>query len=71
MLVVNKNVICKQKKNNNYNTYFKNPILKNYPCGPVVKTSPSNAGVVDFIPHQETEIPHGSWPKIQNIKAIL
>ena len=31
--------------------------------GPVVKTSPSNVGDVDFIPDQETEIPHGSWPK--------
>ena len=29
----------------------------------MVKTSPSNVGDVDFIPDQETEIPHGSWTK--------
>ena len=36
--------------------------------GPVVKTSPSNAGGVGSIPGWGAEIPHASWPKNQNIK---
>ena len=39
--------------------------------GPVVKTSPSNVGDVDFIPDQETEIPHGSWPKKTKHKSNI
>ena len=35
---------------------------------PVVKTSPSNAGVMDSIPGQGAKIPHASQPKDQNIK---
>ena len=31
-----------------------------FPGGPVVKTSPSNAGGVDLIPGQGTEAPHTS-----------
>ena len=33
--------------------------------GPVVKTSPSNAGDVGSIPGGEAKIPHASWPKNQ------
>ena len=36
------------------------------PGGPVVKTSPSNAGEVCSIPDQGAEIPHTSGPKSQN-----
>ena len=36
--------------------------------GPVVKTSPSNAGGVGSIPGQGAKIPHASWPNNQNIK---
>ena len=34
----------------------------------MVKTSPSNRGVVDLIPGWGAEIPYASWPKTQNIK---
>ena len=34
----------------------------------MVKTSPSNAGVVGSIPGWGAKIPHASWPKNQNIK---
>ena len=37
----------------------------------MVKTSPSNVGDVDFIPDQETEIPHGSWPKKTKHKSNI
>ena len=33
-------------------------LKKNFPGGPVVKNSPSNAGGVSKIPHQGTKIPH-------------
>ena len=36
--------------------------------GPVVESSPSNAGGVSSIPGQEAKIPHASGPKSQNIK---
>ena len=36
--------------------------------GPVVKTSPSNAGDMGSIPGQGAKIQHASWPKNQNIK---
>ena len=39
-----------------------------FPGGPVVKTSPSNAGGVGLTPGWGTKIPHASWPKNQNIK---
>ena len=35
------------------------------PRGPVVKTSPSNAGDIGSIPDQEARIPHALWPKQQ------
>ena len=39
-----------------------------FPGGPVVKTSPCNAGGTDSIPGRGAKIPHASWPKNQNIK---
>ena len=39
-----------------------------YPGGPVVETSPSNAGGTGLIPGQGARIPHASPPKDQNIK---
>ena len=39
--------------------------LRDFPGGPVVKTQPSNAGVVGLIPGQGTEISM-LWPKIKN-----
>ena len=41
---------------------------RDFPGGPVVKTSLSNAGGVGLIPGQGTKIPHASQPKNQNIK---
>ena len=42
--------------------------LGDFPGGPVVKTSPSNAGGAGSILGQGAKIPHASWPKNQNIK---
>ena len=38
------------------------------PGGPVVKTSPFNAGSMGSIPGQRAKVPHALWPKNQNIK---
>ena len=38
------------------------------PGGPVVKTSPFNAGSVSPFPGRRAKIPHALWPKNQNIK---
>ena len=38
-------------------------IFRDFPGGPVVKTSPSNAGSVGSIPGLGAKIPHASWPK--------
>ena len=42
--------------------------MEDFPGGPVVKTSPSNAGGVGLIPGRGAKIPHASWPKNRNIK---
>ena len=44
-----------------------------FASGPVVKTSPSNAGDVDSIPDQGADIPHASVAKKTKLKteAIL
>ena len=46
---------------------------RDFPGGPVVKTSPSNAGGAGLIPGQGAKIPHVSPPKHQKHKtaAIL
>ena len=41
---------------------------RDFPGGPVVKTSPSNADGAGSIPGQGAKIPHASQPKNQNIK---
>ena len=41
--------------------------MGDFPCGPVVKTSLSNAGGAGSIPGQGDTIPHVSWPKNQDI----
>ena len=41
---------------------------RDFPGGPVVKTSPSNAGGAGSIPGRGAKIPHASQPKNQNIK---
>ena len=45
-----------------------NPEVWDFPGGPAVKTSPSNIGVVAWIPGQGAKIPHASQPKNQSIK---
>ena len=43
--------------------------FRDFPGGPVVKTSPSNAeGVQIRFLFGEVRFPHASWPKHQNIK---
>ena len=41
---------------------------QDFPGGPVVKTSPANAGSVDSIPGWGVTFPHASQPKTQHIK---
>ena len=43
-------------------------ISRDFPSGPVVKASPSNAGGAGSIPGQGAKIPHASRPKNQDIK---
>ena len=43
-------------------------LIWDFPGGPVVKTSPSNAGGEGSIPGQGAKIPHPSWPKNQNVR---
>ena len=47
---------------------LKPSIAGDFPGGPVIKTSPSNAGGAGSIPGQGAKIPHASWPKNQNRK---
>ena len=43
--------------------------MGDFPGSPVVKTWPSNAGVVDLIPGQGAKILHAWRPKNQNVKC--
>ena len=43
-------------------------IWGDFPDGPVVETSPSNAGGAGSTPSWGAKTPHASWPKNQNIK---
>ena len=45
-----------------------NDLARDFPAGPVVKTSPSNAGGAGSIPCQGAKIPHASQPKNQNMR---
>ena len=42
--------------------------LGDFPGGPVVKTLPSNEGVIDSTPGRGVKSPHASRPKNQGIK---
>ena len=42
--------------------------FKDFPGGPMVKTSLSNAGGMGSILHQVAKMPHASWSKNQDIK---
>ena len=46
----------------------KNGYFRDFSGGPVVKTSPSNAGDAGLIPDEAAKIPHASRTKNQNIK---
>ena len=46
-----------------YTKTFIKIIFRDIPGGPVVKTSPSNAGGAGSIPGRGAKIPHTSWPK--------
>ena len=48
-------------------------LSRDFPGGPVVKTSPSNAGDIGSIPGWGLRIPHTSWPKKtkHKIEAML
>ena len=48
------------------NAHHSKIIVRNFSGGPVVKTSPSNAGGAGSIPGWGAKIPHASWPKNQN-----
>ena len=43
----------------------KKNLFRDLPGGPMIKTSPSNAGHMGQIPGWEAKIPHDSWPKIK------
>ena len=43
-------------------------LIRDFPGGPVVKTSPSKAGGGGLIPDWGAKIPHASQPKYQNVK---
>ena len=43
---------------------------RDFPGGPVVKTSPSDAGGVGSISGQGAKIPHASWPKKPKCKTV-
>ena len=51
-----------------YELCYKMGSRGDYPGGPVVKTSPSNARGAASIPGWGAKIPHASRPKNQNIK---
>ena len=42
--------------------------VRDFPGGPVVRTSPSNAGGAGSLPGRGAEIPHASGPKNQKLK---
>ena len=44
---------------------------RDVPGSPVVKTSSSNAGGVGPIPGRGAKISHASWPRNQNIVAMM
>ena len=59
-------LFCSETKNEGNNNF--KSLAWDFPGGPVVRTSPSNAGGVGSIPGQGARIPHAWQPKSQNIK---
>ena len=51
-----------------FSLQFKENMEGNFPGGPAVRTSPSNAGCSGLIPGQGAEIPYASHLKNQSIK---
>ena len=51
-----------------YGLYDPEAALRDFPGGPVVKTSPSNAGDAGLIPGGGAQIPCASWPKNKKVK---
>ena len=49
----------------------KNPPARDFPGGPVVRTSPSSAEGAGLIPTRGVKIPHALGPKNQNIRIRL
>ena len=43
-------------------------LWRDFPGGPEVETSPSNAGGASSVPGWKAKIPCALWPKIQNVK---
>ena len=50
------------------NSVLKVTYVRDFPGGPVVKTSPSKARGMGLIPGQGTKIPHALWLENQNIR---
>ena len=61
-------MLLKHKESDYYNSLNSLWTFWDVPGGPVVKTSPSKAGVVGSVPGWGAKIPHASWPENQNIK---
>ena len=53
---------------NTYKTFSKDISFRDFPGGPVVEASPSNAGGAGSIPGRGAKMPHALRPKNQNIK---
>ena len=51
------------------NVHHSKTMVRNFPGGSVVKTSPSNAGGVGLIPGQRAKIPQTLQPKNQKYKT--
>ena len=50
--------------------WYKNTWNRDFPAGPVVNTSPSNAEAVGLIPGQGAKIPYALWLRNQDINNI-
>ena len=51
-----------------FSCIIKTSLCRDFAGGPVVKTSPFNAGDTGSIPCQGAKIPYTLWPKNQNVK---
>ena len=57
-----------EKIQETFNKNLEEQKKRDFPGGPVVKTSPSNAGGLGLTPGHGAKIPHALWLKNQNIK---